>query len=121
MTVTDATVDLTDNLAIRTAIGGKHHNTCPQDQKFKIYFILKNYIGVEGKCHTKRPNRFFTFVENATASYAWFGKSLIVQKSNLAFPEIIFPRERRITGLDYNPNNLGTPINPGVMTTNMIQ
>lgn len=102
MTVSEIdAIDLNDFRAIQAAI---------DDSLYEVVRPLNGttlYVDENARIRTPRPERFLIATDPDAEPLSLFGKALMVLKTGINAPELIFPREVRVTALDHNWQHLG--------------
>lgn len=103
MTVTETSVDLEDYRAIQDAIGGHSY------EPFHVAGGIMLFIDATARIRPSRPARFLlpSRKDARGEPMSIFGTALLVQKGHRPPPEIVFPKEHRVTSLDKNWRTLG--------------
>lgn len=103
MTVTETSVDLKDYRAIQEAIGGRSY------EPFHVAGGITMFIDENARIRPSRPARFLlpTRKDRNGEPMSIYGTALMVQKGHRPQPEIVFPKERRLTSLDMDYRTLG--------------
>lgn len=103
MTITETSVDLEDYRAIQDAIGGRSY------EPFHVAGGITLFIDETARIRPSRPARFLLPCRKDAdgGPMSIFGTALLVQKGHRPPPEIVFPKERRLTCLDMDYRTLG--------------
>lgn len=106
MTVTEtAAVDLCDFEAIQQAIGGYSF------ELLKPFARARLFVDANARLRGPLPARFLLPMGSGREPMSLFGKALMVLDGNKSAPEVVFPKEARVTSLDRDYRFLGFFVN----------
>lgn len=106
MSLEPTLVDLNDYQSIQRALGNRPF------EEIRLREGGRVFVDADAKIFPNRPARFLIPCEGQEP-LSLYGKALIVLKGNKSCPEIVFPKERRVTDLDCDFRHLGFFVTTG--------